>query len=344
MLKNKRKEKGLTQTELAEKAGLSRTAIAYIEAGTMVPSVNIALSIARVLESSVEEIFGSGNNEVAWAWAPESLPHGFWQVRVGKKLWRIPCEQTPIGILPCDGYSDSKKIHMLNEQFTGRTIVIACCDPAIGILAELIQKQTGWRVIPLYRSSAKALELLKKNQVHFAGMHFADKTQSSGNKPHALQLLGGGYHILHYAVWESGVAILEKEKYQNGDKLLKPEVRWLGREEGTGARLCQEIILGKNIIPEKTARDHAAVAFAVSNGWADAGICQAYAARLAKLELIPVRREVFDLCYSEQSEKEPFCRIIKEIVGSRNFRQLLNLQAGYDTSESGESDFMPAQD
>lgn len=338
MLKTKRKELKLTQNELAAKAGLSRTAIAYIETGSMVPSVNTALAIAQVLECSVEEIFGGATHkEASWTWLPETLPHGFWQVRVGKKIWRIPCEQTPIGLLACDGYTDSEKTHIVNDQLTGRTILIASCDPAIGILAELIQKHSGWRVIPLYRSSAKALSLLKNNQVHFAGMHFADKNNQEDNKLHALRLLGNGYHVLHYATWVSGVAVTNRQNYPQISDLLQPQVRWLGREEGTGARLCQEIILGQNFIPEKTVPDHAAVAFAISHGWADAGICQSYAAKLAKLDIIPVRQEIFDFCYSVQSEREVFCKIVKDIIGSREFRHLLHLQTGYDSVNSGES-------
>ena len=48
-----RKAKGLTQEELADKIGVSRAYMGYIEQGRNVPSVDILHKIARVLEISI---------------------------------------------------------------------------------------------------------------------------------------------------------------------------------------------------------------------------------------------------------------------------------------------------
>jgi putative transcriptional regulator len=47
----------LTQAELAELAGVTRRSINAIETGRMVPSVLLALRIARALGVSVETVF-----------------------------------------------------------------------------------------------------------------------------------------------------------------------------------------------------------------------------------------------------------------------------------------------
>jgi putative transcriptional regulator len=47
----------LTQADLAEMAGVARRSINAIEAGKMVPSVLVALRIARALGVGVETIF-----------------------------------------------------------------------------------------------------------------------------------------------------------------------------------------------------------------------------------------------------------------------------------------------
>jgi len=47
----------LTQAELAERAGVTRKSVNAIEAGRMVPSVLLALRLARVLGVSVETLF-----------------------------------------------------------------------------------------------------------------------------------------------------------------------------------------------------------------------------------------------------------------------------------------------
>ena len=44
-----RRAAGITQSELAKKAGLSRTTVQRIEAGAVDPSVGTLLSLARVL-------------------------------------------------------------------------------------------------------------------------------------------------------------------------------------------------------------------------------------------------------------------------------------------------------
>ncbi|MGZ3768575.1 MAG: helix-turn-helix transcriptional regulator [Bdellovibrio sp.] len=62
MLENKiklaRVAKGdLTQQELADKVGCSRQTIHSIESGKFVPSVELALKLARELNVKIEEIF-----------------------------------------------------------------------------------------------------------------------------------------------------------------------------------------------------------------------------------------------------------------------------------------------
>lgn len=52
-----RAEAGLTQEELARRTGVSRQAIHSIENDKYVPSVALAIRIARVLGKSVEELF-----------------------------------------------------------------------------------------------------------------------------------------------------------------------------------------------------------------------------------------------------------------------------------------------
>lgn len=56
-LRVQRAIRDLTQAELAERAGVTRKSVNAIEAGRMVPSVLLALKLARVLDVSVEVLF-----------------------------------------------------------------------------------------------------------------------------------------------------------------------------------------------------------------------------------------------------------------------------------------------
>ena len=53
----------LSQTELAERAGVSRQTIANIERGNYSPSVHLALDICRELGKTVEEVFGDEQHD-----------------------------------------------------------------------------------------------------------------------------------------------------------------------------------------------------------------------------------------------------------------------------------------
>jgi putative transcriptional regulator len=56
-LREARAQRGLTQAQLAELAGVSRKTINTVENGVFIPSTLLALRLARVLETSVEQLF-----------------------------------------------------------------------------------------------------------------------------------------------------------------------------------------------------------------------------------------------------------------------------------------------
>lgn len=56
-LKAIRTAAGLTQAELADRAGVSRKTINTVENGVFIPSTVLALSLARTLEVKVEDLF-----------------------------------------------------------------------------------------------------------------------------------------------------------------------------------------------------------------------------------------------------------------------------------------------
>lgn len=58
MVRRHRRWNELSQAELAERAGVSRQTIANIEKGNYSPSVHLALAICKILNKTVEEVFG----------------------------------------------------------------------------------------------------------------------------------------------------------------------------------------------------------------------------------------------------------------------------------------------
>ena len=56
-LRTKRQDRGMTQEELAGRTGVTRQTIIAMEKGNYVPSVLLALRLAKAFECSVEELF-----------------------------------------------------------------------------------------------------------------------------------------------------------------------------------------------------------------------------------------------------------------------------------------------
>jgi putative transcriptional regulator len=56
-IKELRKARGMSQKELAVKVGVRRETIAYLESGSYSPSLELAYSIARIFQLTLEEIF-----------------------------------------------------------------------------------------------------------------------------------------------------------------------------------------------------------------------------------------------------------------------------------------------
>ncbi len=60
----------LTQADLAERAGITRASVNAIEGGRMVPSIYLALKLARALDVPVDELFSLSGAEPS-PWSPE---------------------------------------------------------------------------------------------------------------------------------------------------------------------------------------------------------------------------------------------------------------------------------
>jgi transcriptional regulator with XRE-family HTH domain len=183
-LKAYRTGRGWTQAELAGRAGVSRAAVSAIEVNRLVPSVAAALALAAALGCTVEELFGSpgpAEADPVWAFPPASLPCRYWEARVGGRPVLFPVEGTPSGAPAHDGIFDGERLTRRSETDPEATLVLACCDPAAGLLATQVARASGVRVLVLPRSSRQALNLLGQGLVHVAGVHLAGAGRGEDN-------------------------------------------------------------------------------------------------------------------------------------------------------------------
>lgn len=326
-LREHRLRRGWSQAELARRAGLSRAGVSAAETGRLVPSTVAALALARALGVRVEELFAlgaGGHAEPEWAWSPLDVAAPSWTARVGERLLRFPAEPTLVGALPVD--ADAAEAE--------RTVVLAGCDPAVGLLADALRRDAGLRLLPLSRASGRALELLAAGAVHLAGVHLGD------NEREVRARLGPGHALVRVATWDEGLALRPALGLRSVRAALGADLRWVGREEGSGARRCLERLFaeggGARELPRHLARDHAGVAEAIRGGWAEAGVCVRLCAEQVGLDFHVLEREAYDLVTTAALLETPPVRAALAAIRSLGFRRQLRALAGYDADAAGD--------
>ena len=334
-----RLRQGWSQDELARRAGVSRAGVSAIETNRLVPSAAAALSLAMALGCRVEDLFSLGDDTTAgggWAWPPALQPCRFWHAQVAGRILRYPVEGNGLGVIEHDGfYRDG--LFVENGRVDPRdTLVMACCDPAVGLLVAQMAKLKGIRLLVLIRSSRQALTLVSQNLVHVAGVHLARAEQTGGNAAVAKAILGEAFSCLRVVRWQEGVTVAPGLSVGSIRDALAANLRWVGREPGSGARQCLDELLEHHRPPRRIARDHRGVAEAVRCGWAEAGVCLRLVSEEAGLQFLTVRDEAYDLCYPSRYQDDPRLRALVEVVRSPSYRGLLGDLPGYDCARTGD--------
>jgi molybdate-binding protein/DNA-binding XRE family transcriptional regulator len=338
-VRDRRALRGWSQEQLARSSGLSRAGISAIETGRLVPSAAAALALAAALGCRVEDIFrlrGQASGEISWAWSPRREPCRYWKADVGGSTKLFPAEATAAGVVPHDGVWLDGLVSGQVQADPEHTLVMACCDPAAALLAAELARVAGVRLIALPRSSRTALSLIGRGLVHVAGIHLATSKRHGGNAAIVRRELGAGYSLLRAARWEEGIASSPGNRLASVRDAMSTNLRWVGREDGSGARQCLDELFGRRRPPRRLASDHRGVAEAVRSGWADAGVCLRLVSEEAGLDFLSVREEIYDLCFPDQWEGDHRIQALLRVVRSQSYRRALGELPGYDSAETGE--------
>src|SRR5262249_38726484 len=157
---------------------------------------------ARALEATVEELFAPEPDvppQAEWAVRPATGQTRYWQARLGNRILTYPVEDDSPQLDWHDGIVRGDELYTTNADAAERTLVLACCDPAAGLLAAEYARQFQFRMIVLRRSSREALDLLAAGKVHVAGAHLGQVGHKSQNSRAARATLGDGCRLLRVA-------------------------------------------------------------------------------------------------------------------------------------------------
>ncbi|MGA2619320.1 MAG: substrate-binding domain-containing protein [Thermoguttaceae bacterium] len=338
-LRARRVARGWSQEEVAARAGISRAGVSAIENGRLVPSAATALGLAALFGCRVEDLFflhaeqaGAGS----WAWPPECEPCRYWHATVRAKKLLYPVEPTGLGTVPHDGTLERAIVREHPGADPQQTLVIACCDPAVRLLADELQRSKGIRLIAIQRPSRAALSLLARGLIHAAGVHLGGQGPESGNRAAARNALQRGFALLRVARWQEGLAAAPALRVRSIHAALQSRIRWVGREPGSAVRELLDELLADRAPPRRVAYSHRGVGEAVRSSWADVGVCLQLVSDEAGLDFVSLRQEDYDLCYPLDCEGDPRIQALVEAVRSSSYRRTLADLPGYDTAATGD--------
>ncbi|HVB80923.1 MAG TPA: substrate-binding domain-containing protein [Candidatus Binataceae bacterium] len=360
--------RGLTQDELARRAGLSRQALGAIESGVYQPGVGVALALARELGDSVEALFGApaepAHLEADWMGAPDA-PGGEAKraaapgrvavalARVGGRL--IALAQPPpamrlaagAGVLEHATGRRARVAAFRSREEIDATLLVAGCDPAVSILADWMGRhRPATTLAPITRSSSAALAALLEGRVHAAGVHLCDRGGGEDNLAAVRETLKRRPAVMvNFARWELGLGVRRGNPLglRSIADLARPGVRMVNREAGSGARLVLDQALAAVKIPPRRiagyARElsgHLEVAAAIAAGEAAAGLTLRVAAEAWGLSFVPVREERYDLVILQGETDSPPVRAMLDALNSGSFASEVSQLCAYDTARMGQ--------
>jgi len=365
-IRRARSSRGLTQTDLAARAGISRQALGAIESGSYQPGVGVALSLARELGESVESLFGADADDtfrhIAASWRDDDISASELNPRTRVALGRVGGKIVAVtqaaarltlvaggGMLEHAAHRRAEVSTFLSKDEIDATLLIAGCDPAVAILADwLARARSPVAAISLACSSKRALAALLAGRVHAAGMHLRDARNGEYNLSpvrHAFGKRHAPVILIHFGQWELGLATAANnpQKISGFSDLERPRLRIVNRELGSGARAALDEDLGKlGLKANRIAgyRDelggHLEVAAAIASGRADVGVTIRVAAQAYGLDFVPTRVERYDLVIPRR--EMDFAPVVEmlDALNSRRFAREVSQLCGYDTTQMGQ--------
>ncbi|MFN7936115.1 MAG: substrate-binding domain-containing protein [Bryobacteraceae bacterium] len=356
-----RKSRGVAASDLARRVNVSRQTIYAIEAGTYVPNTEVALNLARQLEVTVDDLFSL---EEEGSLGPDALaadvlsaepPHDGQPVRicqVGARWVSVPVSASPYYMPEADGIVKSTArtkgradlLVFAKDEAAQKRIVLAGCDPAMGLLAHMVEKASGVDVVGAGASSKLALHWLVEGKVHIAGSHLEDRKTGEFNLPFLKkQFPKEEFTVVTFARWEEGFVVAPgNPKGITKAEHLAGKTRFMNREPGSGSRALLDRLLEQAGLEhqkvsgyDRVSYGHLAAAYSVLTGEADVCLATRSAAQTFRLDFVPLHSERYDLVMRRKTADLPAIKAFLDVLQRATLRRKLEVLAGYDTSQTG---------
>lgn len=330
-LRQSRHDAGLTQAELAERAGVSRALISAVEAGRHLPRVDAALALATALGATAESLFGSASPEPVDALSGR-LPERGTPIRLGFVGGRAVSAEPRLagdGWEIVDGVVGSLDAELLRGG--GASLVIAGCEPGLVVMERLL-REDGTRALAIGASSALALAALDAGRLHAAVVHFPEGERPVHDPSSQL--------CFHLVRWRVGLAAPPDAKAGWQSDALAGRGPVIQREAGASAQKAFERALLTADGPSPTVIDGpivgghlAAARQSLATGLPAVTIEPAAAAVGAAFH--PLETHEVELRIATERATEPGVRRLLDLLTGPALRRTLESVGGYDLTGLG---------
>jgi len=360
-----RAKRSISAIQLAAEAGVSRQTIHSIESGLYVPNTVVSLKLARILDTTVEELFRleappkpiEETAEVHILGGTASMPKGqpLRLATVNEHLVAVAPDPASWGLQPSDAVyiepfrssksSANANVRLLSDSWKnpGR-ILLAGCDPSASLLAHSLERQ-GFELIIAFENSSRALDLLHEGLVHVAGTHLAEK---AGDKADLLPITKmfprSSIAVLSYATWKEGLVVAEgnPKKITGIGDLTRKDVHITNREPGAGCRrLLDDLLKAHGIASikvkgyDRSTLGQLPAARLVQSGEVDCCISTQAAALTLGLSFLPLAEKPYLFVLRRTHLTLPPIEALVGMLGRSAFRREVESCVGYDMRTAG---------
>lgn len=314
-----RRMAGLSQQELASRAGVSRSLVAAIETGRNTPSVAAGIALARALGVTAEELFEAepGDAPAVAAVGPQPREGDAVRlVRVGDDVVMAACDPLTDGTVADAVMAAGSLRHLPGSREDG--VLVLGCDPALRLVERMAPPDL--RIVTSHATSGDAIEALGRRRCHAAVVHATEGAPA--RLPEAVAQTA-------IARWRVGIgAAVPADRIEDG--LRNGELALVCQSATASAQAAVERWLRHQGLDDVRragpARDHLEAARMASlEGFA--AVTYEPAALREGLALLPVESHRVDALV--RLDLAPATASVAAIVASRAFRARLQALPGY---------------